>query len=86
MTKKKFLQGDDSDGQESQLRGCESIIHFLLDIIIFMKAPNMIHNDICSFLRGVWLYVVFLFLFLCLFTFLRILLIFYFWGLLGNGN
>jgi hypothetical protein len=38
----------------------------------------MIHNDICSFLRGVWLYVVFLFLFLCLFTFLRILLLFYF--------
>ena len=86
--KKMYLQGDYSDGQESQLRGCESIIHFLLDIIIFMKAPNMIYNDICSYLRGVWQYV-FIFIFvLSLFTFVRILLLFYFyfWVLLGNGN
>ncbi|KAJ6373119.1 hypothetical protein OIU76_027452 [Salix suchowensis] len=46
---KKYLQGDDSYGPETRLKGCKSIIHFLLDSISFTKAPNMIYCDICSF-------------------------------------
>ena len=46
---KKYPQGDDSYGPETRLKGCKSIIHFLLDSISFTKAPNMIYCDICSF-------------------------------------
>ncbi|CAL5368372.1 unnamed protein product [Camellia sinensis] len=37
------------DGPESQLKGCSSIIHFVLDSITFRKAPNMLYCDISSF-------------------------------------
>lgn len=35
--------------KESQLKGCASIIHFVLDSINLRKVPNMIYYDICSF-------------------------------------
>ncbi|GMP85694.1 hypothetical protein CsSME_00038766 [Camellia sinensis var. sinensis] len=38
-----------SNGPESQLKGCSSIIHFVLDSITFRKAPNILYCDISSF-------------------------------------
>ncbi|CAL5360036.1 unnamed protein product [Camellia sinensis] len=38
-----------SNGPESQLKGCSSVIHFVLDSITFRKAPNMLYCDISSF-------------------------------------
>ncbi|KAI8004314.1 Callose synthase 4 [Camellia lanceoleosa] len=38
-----------SDGLESRLKGCLSIIHFVLDSITFRKASNTLYCDIPSF-------------------------------------
>lgn len=49
VTKKKFLQGDKTDGQELSFKGSASIIHFVVDSISLRKDPNMIYCEICSF-------------------------------------
>ena len=43
-----YLQGD-IRWIESRLKGCSSIIHFVLDSITFRKASNMLYCDIPSF-------------------------------------
>ncbi|MBA0777788.1 hypothetical protein Gotri_005762, partial [Gossypium trilobum] len=43
------LQGGKSDGPESQIKRCASIIHFVLDSICLRKLANMTYCHICSF-------------------------------------